>query len=75
MVPFTVAILRYAVDVDSGAAGEPEEIVLKKQVIAAQERLARLPEGPERTALLAEIARLQMRQAIAEEARRRFMRD
>ena len=53
----------------------PEEIVLKKQVIAAQERLASLPEGPERTALLAEIARLQMRQAIAEEARRRFMRD
>ncbi|WP_090742789.1 DnaJ family domain-containing protein [Paracoccus tibetensis] len=53
----------------------PEEIVLKKQVIATQERLAGLPEGPERTALLAEIARLQMRQSIAEEARRRFMRD
>ena len=53
----------------------PEEIVLKKQVIAAQERLAGLPEGPERDALLAEIARLQMRQAIAEEARRRFLRD
>ena len=42
---------------------------------AAQERLAGLPEGPERAALLAEIARLQMRQSIAEEARRRFMRD
>lgn len=53
----------------------PEEIVLKKQVAAAQERLAGLPEGPERAALLAEIARLQMRQSIAEEARRRFMRD
>lgn len=53
----------------------PEEIVLKKQVIAAQERVAGLPEGPERAALLAEIARLQMRQAIAEEARRRFLRD
>lgn len=52
----------------------PEEIVLKKQVIAAQERLATLPEGVARDALLAEIARLQMRQAIAEEARRRFMR-
>ncbi|MGZ3217774.1 DnaJ family domain-containing protein [Paracoccus sp. T5] len=50
----------------------PEEIVLKKQVIAAQARLAGMPE---RAALLAEIARLQMRQAIAEEARRRFMRD
>ena len=53
----------------------PDEIVLKKQVIAAQSRLAGLPEGPERDALLAEIARLQMRQSIAEEARRRFMRD
>lgn len=54
----------------------PEEIVLKKQVAAAQERLAGLPEGgPERAALLAEIARLQMHQSIAEEARRRFMRD
>lgn len=51
------------------------EIVLKKQVIAARARLSDMPEGPERAALLAEIARLQMRQAIAEEARRRFMRD
>lgn len=53
----------------------PEEIVLKKQVIAAQARLADMPDGPECDALLARIARLQMRQAIAEEARRRFMRD
>lgn len=53
----------------------PDEIVLKKQVIAAQSHLAGLPAGPEREALLAEIARLQMRQSIAEEARRRFMRD
>jgi decaprenyl-phosphate phosphoribosyltransferase len=28
IVPFVVALLRYAVDVDSGAAGEPEEVVL-----------------------------------------------
>ena len=28
IVPFVMALLRYAVDVDSGAAGEPEEIVL-----------------------------------------------
>ncbi len=33
MVPFTIAILRYAVDVDSGAAGEPEEIVLNDRVL------------------------------------------
>lgn len=29
VVPFVVAVLRYGVDVDSGEAGEPEEIVLK----------------------------------------------
>ncbi len=33
MIPFTVAILRYAVDVDSGIAGEPEEIALHDQVL------------------------------------------
>jgi len=33
MVPFTIAILRYAVDVDSGTAGEPEEIVLNDRVL------------------------------------------
>ena len=29
MIPFTIAILRYAVDVDGGLAGEPEEIALR----------------------------------------------
>ncbi|MEE2030771.1 decaprenyl-phosphate phosphoribosyltransferase [Rhodococcus chondri] len=33
MVPFVVAILRYAVDVDGGEAGEPEEIALKDRVL------------------------------------------
>lgn len=33
MVPFTVAILRYAVDVDGGIAGEPEEIALGDRVL------------------------------------------
>lgn len=33
IVPFVVALLRYAVDVDSGAAGEPEEIVLHDRVL------------------------------------------
>ncbi|HET6733456.1 decaprenyl-phosphate phosphoribosyltransferase [Mycobacterium sp.] len=33
MVPITIAILRYAVDVDGGLAGEPEEIVLKDRVV------------------------------------------
>ncbi|MCZ8381884.1 decaprenyl-phosphate phosphoribosyltransferase [Mycobacterium sp. CPCC 205372] len=33
MIPFTVAILRYAVDVDGGLAGEPEEIALGDRVL------------------------------------------
>ncbi len=33
IIPITVAILRYAVDVDGGMAGEPEEIVLKDRVV------------------------------------------
>ncbi len=33
MVPFTVAVLRYAVDVDGGQAGEPEEIALGDRVL------------------------------------------
>jgi decaprenyl-phosphate phosphoribosyltransferase len=33
MVPFTVAILRYAVDIDGGEAGEPEDIALHDRVL------------------------------------------
>src|SRR5271168_2270309 len=33
MVPFTIAILRYAVDVDGGVAGEPEDIALHDRVL------------------------------------------
>jgi decaprenyl-phosphate phosphoribosyltransferase len=33
MAPFTIAILRYAVDVDGGLAGEPEEIALRDRVL------------------------------------------
>jgi decaprenyl-phosphate phosphoribosyltransferase len=33
MVPFVVAVLRYAVDVDGGKAGEPEEIALADRVL------------------------------------------
>ena len=35
MVPFTIAILRYAVDVDGGEAGEPEEVALGDRVLQA----------------------------------------
>ncbi|OCB21229.1 phosphoribose diphosphate--decaprenyl-phosphate phosphoribosyltransferase [Mycobacterium malmoense] len=33
MVPFTIAILRYAVDGDGGLAGEPEDIALRDRVL------------------------------------------
>jgi decaprenyl-phosphate phosphoribosyltransferase len=33
VVPLAVAILRYAVDVDGGNGGEPEEIVLHDRVL------------------------------------------
>ena len=33
IAPFVMAILRYAVDVDKGAAGAPEEIVLHDRVL------------------------------------------
>lgn len=33
MVPFTIAILRYAVDIDGGEAGEPETIALHDHVL------------------------------------------
>ena len=33
IVPFVVALLRYSVDVDSGAAGEPEDIVLHDHML------------------------------------------
>lgn len=33
IVPFTIGILRYAVDIDGGIAGEPEDIALKDRVL------------------------------------------
>ena len=33
LLPFVLALLRYAVDIDKGAAGEPESIVLGDRVL------------------------------------------
>ena len=33
MVPFTIAILRYAADVDRGNGGAPDEIALEDRVL------------------------------------------
>lgn len=52
----------------------PEEIMLKKQVIAQRQLLAGLTEEGQRKAAMAELARLEMLQAIAEESRRKFLR-
>ncbi len=35
MIPFTIAILRYAVDVGGGLAEEPEDIALRDRVLPA----------------------------------------
>ena len=56
------------------AGALPEEIVLKKRVAAQRARLAALADPAERKAAMAELADLEMRQAIAEESRRRFLR-
>ncbi len=53
----------------------PEEITLKKQVAAQAALLASLTDPEARKAALGVLADLQMRQAMAEEARRRFLRD
>lgn len=51
----------------------PEEITLKKQAAAQRAHLATLTDPGARKAALADLARIEMRQAIAEEARRKFL--
>ena len=53
----------------------PEEIRLKKEVTAQRTILAQTNEPAARKAAMARLADLQMRQSIAEDARRRFMKD
>ena len=52
----------------------PEEITLKKAAAVQRAHLATLTDEVARKAALAELARLEQRQAIAEEARRRFLK-
>lgn len=52
----------------------PEEITLKKQAAAQRAHLATLTDPAERKAAMAELARIEMLQAIAEESRRKFLR-
>ena len=53
----------------------PEEIVLKKEAARLRAVLAGLTDETARKAVMAELARVEMRQAMAEEARRNFLRD
>lgn len=52
----------------------PEEITLKKLVIVQRAHLATLTDPAARKAAMAKLADLEMRQAIAEESRRKFLR-
>lgn len=52
----------------------PEEIRLKKLAMAQRAHLATLTDEAERKTAMAELARLEMLQAIAEESRRKFLR-
>ncbi|MBD3765472.1 MAG: DUF1992 domain-containing protein [Rhodobacterales bacterium] len=58
----------------AAAGALPPEIVPKKQVAAQRAHLAGLTDPDEIRQALARLADLEMRQAIAEEARRRFLR-
>ena len=53
----------------------PEEIMLKKEAGRLRDLLAAETDSARRKAIMAELAEVEMRQAMAEEARRRFMRD
>ncbi|ESW61220.1 MAG: molecular chaperone DnaJ [Rhodobacter sp. CACIA14H1] len=53
----------------------PEEIVLKKEAARLRDMLAGEPDADRRKAVMAELAQVEMRQAMAEEARRKFLRD
>lgn len=52
----------------------PQEITLKKQAAAQRAHLATLTDEAERKTAMAELARLEMHQSIAEEARRKFLK-
>lgn len=56
------------------AGALPPEIALKKAETALHQRLATITDPAARRALLAELADISMRRAMAEETRRRFFR-
>ena len=72
---FTSAADAAAFRIMAEAGVLPEEIILKKEVAAQRATLAKTTDPVARKAAMARLADLQMRQSIAEDARRRFMKD
>jgi hypothetical protein len=52
----------------------PEEITLKKQAAVLRAHLATLTDEAARKAVMSQLAQVEMRQAIAEESRRAFLK-
>lgn len=52
----------------------PEEITIKKQAAAQRAHLATLTDAAARKEAMARLAQIEMRQAIAEDSRRKFLR-
>ena len=58
----------------AAAGALPEEITYKKQAATQRALLATLTDEAARKTAMAELARIEMRQAIAEESRRTFLK-
>ena len=56
------------------AGALPREIALKKELLGLQERYSKEPDPDAKKALMAEMARVQMRLGMEQEARRAFLR-
>ncbi|MFD1883157.1 DnaJ family domain-containing protein [Paracoccus pacificus] len=77
--PLDPATLRETTDdtlnrIAAEAGAVPEEILLKKKLIAAWDVLRSLEDPAERRAAMREIALLEMQHGIAQDARRKFTR-
>lgn len=57
------------------AGALPEEVLLSKRIDAHKERMKTILDPGARKAAMAELAELEMKRAIAQEARRKFMKD
>lgn len=73
--PFVSAADAAGFRIMAEAGALPEEIVLRRRIDARRADLAALTGEAERKAVMAEIADLEMRCAIARETRMRFLKD